>query len=479
MGSAPTRQPPENHVRSSVLAWSLVLSLAGCSAPGAGTQATTPSAVGAGSEAESAADSADSAPGREASGDASAHEDSASEGAHGDADADEEGDIEESEGPGEEPSDSGGEHGDEEGAYAEAEASELGLAGRATTTPDAPRATPARNLEGLSRAELSRLLDKDPASLGPLSMGLPNSGRLFNAVALPESKLFHRVSPDFAWGTQETVDYLTTATRRVHEKFPNTPPLFVGHLSSKSGGHLRPHLSHQSGRDVDLGFFYLDKPRWYTSATAQNLDVARTWALVRALIVETDVEMILVDQSVIELLRPYALEQGEDPDWVAGVFSSRNGGRGIVRHVRGHRTHLHSRFFNPDAQTRAQRVYPVLVEKNLVPPVTVYATFRAKKGDTLGKIAKKYGSSVEELKRANGLRKSLIVAGRVYKIPRKGGPRPVEQKLSFPARYLPKVDALSKTGSLAPRPLPPKSEPAKAETKLREAQPAARAGKSK
>jgi LysM repeat protein len=120
-----------------------------------------------------------------------------------------------------------------------------------------------------------------------------------------------------------------------------------------------------------------------------------------------------------------------------------------------------------------------LVEKNLVPPVTVYATFRAKKGDTLGKIAKKYGSSVEELKRANGLKKSLIVAGRVYKIPRRGGPKPIEQTLSFPARYLPKDDKLAKSGSGTPQSLAPKNEPTKAESKLKPAQPSARASKSK
>ncbi len=466
-------------MRSSVLTWSLVFCLAGCSAPGAGTQASAPAAVGAAKADSPTPDGGASDDDATTPGDGADSDRSASSTDTSDADSDEEGDdIEESEGPNDEHSEGGSEHGDEEGAYAEAEAADLGLPGRGGS-PEATRALPARSLDGLSRAELLKLIEKDPASLGPLSVGLPNSGRVFNAVTLPESKLFHRVSPDFAWGTQETVDYLTAATRRVHEKFPNTPPLFVGHLSSKNGGHLRPHLSHQSGRDVDLGFYYVDKPRWYTRATAENLDIARTWALVRALIVETDVEMILVDQAVIELLRGHALTQGDDPEWVQGVFSSKNGGRGIVRHVRGHRTHLHIRFFNPDAQKRAQRLYSLLVEKNLVPPVTVYATFRAKKGDTLGKIAKKYGSSVEELKRANGLKKSLIVAGRVYKIPRRGGPKPIEQTLTFPPRYLPKDDKLAKTGSPVPQPFPKKSEPAKAETKLQAAQPSARASKSK
>ncbi len=417
-------------MRSSVLAWSLVC-LVGCGAPGGidggpsspsarAQQADEPKARAlAKYEQNAGSPGAKARQGKHRSDEAAA-----------DAEDLEEGEDHEH-----------AEYGEEDGGYTE---TELGL-GTARATSLAARSEPARSLDGLSRADLLRILEEDAPSLGPLSVGLPNSGRLFNAVALPESKLFHRVSPDFAWGTQETVDFLELAVRRVHEQFADTPPLLVGHLSSKSGGHLSPHLSHQSGRDVDLAFYYVDKPRWYARATAQNLDLPRTWALVRALIAETDVEMILIDQAVIEMLRDYALAQGEDPVWLERAFSHRNGGRGIVRHVRGHRTHLHVRFFNPDAQRRAQSLYPLLVEKKLVPPVTVYSTFRAKKGDTLGKIAKRQGCTVDDLKRANGLKKSLIVAGRVYKIPRTGGPRPIEQALTFPPRLVP------------PSPRPPKA----------------------
>ncbi len=396
----------------------------------------------------------------------------------GEEGGDEEGDVEEDEADDHEAEKGSADHGDEEGAYAEYDAAGLDLKKAAPPKAPTPGASKARPLDDISRKDLAKLLKKEPASLGPLSVGLPNSGRLFNAVELPESKYFHRVSPDYAFGTEETVNYLTTAVARVHEQYPDSDPLFVGHLSRKSGGHLAPHLSHQSGRDVDLGFYYSDKPRWYARATTENLDVARTWALVRAIIIETDVEMVLVDHSVIGMLKSYALSHGEDPVWVERIFSGKEGGRMIIRHARGHRTHLHIRFFNPEAQRRGQKLYPLLVEQNLVPPVTVYSTFRAKKGDTLGKIAKRYNTTVEALKRANGLRKSLIVAGRVYKIAQKGGPKPVEQQLTFPARQLPEAPVAQKgakppaaRSGKAPTTASPKPTAAAQGTKAKSARP--------
>src|SRR5690606_20009654 len=137
-----------------------------------------------------------------------------------------------------------------------------------------------------------------PESLGSLSLGTPNAGALFNGVQLTEDRFFAPVDPDNAWGTQETVAYLRAAVARVHAVFPDSPPLYVGHLSARRGGPLSPHQSHQSGRDVDIGYYYKDGGRWYRRATPANLDMARTWALVRALVIESDVEMILMDAAL-------------------------------------------------------------------------------------------------------------------------------------------------------------------------------------
>ena len=76
---------------------------------------------------------------------------------------------------------------------------------------------------------------------------------------------------------------------RVHDQFPDSHPLYIGHISREDGGHLTPHRSHQAGRDVDVSYYYLGSKRWFKHANSKNLDRERTWAFVRALITETDI----------------------------------------------------------------------------------------------------------------------------------------------------------------------------------------------
>lgn len=296
----------------------------------------------------------------------------------------------------------------------------------------------ARDALRLSDDALEARVAQSLPSLGSLSLGQPNHGKMLGAVKPEQGALLELVAPDFSWGTAETVGYLELAVSKVHAEHPGTPPLHVGHLSRKEGGYLSPHKSHQSGRDVDLGFYYRDGRTWYRRGTAQTLDIARTWSLVRALITETDVEMIIVDYSIQHLLRAHAETIGEDREWLRQIFRGDAQRPRIIRHLRGHATHLHVRFFNPAAQTLARRAYPFLVERSIVAPVTVFHYHRAKKGDTLGRLARIYGTSVRAIQAANGLRSTKIQARKVYKIPRPGGPpRASGTPLEIPPRRLP------------------------------------------
>ncbi|HSC87295.1 MAG TPA: penicillin-insensitive murein endopeptidase [Polyangiaceae bacterium] len=288
---------------------------------------------------------------------------------------------------------------------------------------DAPRSSAEAAARLARAAEVPSLNSEAPLdlrTLGSLSLGEPNHGRLMNGVRLDASSLFELVTPQFAWGTEETVASLRRAAQTVHSRFPHTPPLHVGHISAASGGHLAPHKSHQSGRDVDLGFYYSGERVWYRRGTPQNLDLPRTWALIRALIVETDVEFVLVDRSLHAPLRQEALRQGDDPAWLDSVFRGKGPLPALVRHARGHATHLHVRFFSPQARRAAARAYPVLLERKLIEPVQAFTYYRARNGDTLGKLSHRFGVSVDELKRANALRTSAIRAGRTYRIPQVG-----------------------------------------------------------
>ncbi|MBW2525829.1 MAG: penicillin-insensitive murein endopeptidase, partial [Deltaproteobacteria bacterium] len=316
--------------------------------------------------------------------------------------------------------------------------------------PEAPAAKPVAlppEIAALSPAQIRQRLQSDPSSLGPMSVGWTNSGALVNGVQLSEGERYVVKEPHLAWATQETIDYLIRAIDRVHEQFPDSPELLVGHLSGKQGGHLSPHKSHQSGRDVDTSFYYLPgKHRWYRHANAASLDCPRTWAFLRALLIETDVQWIFINTSVQRLLKQHALSIGENPEWLDSVFQYKSKHPSpIIRHARGHATHIHIRFYNPIAQELGRRAYEPLLALGMIKPRILYTHYRAKKGDILGRIAKRYKTTIKAIQKANNLRSTKIFAKKVYRIPRAGGVR-APRPLLLPPRRLPPSAAPANPG---------------------------------
>ena len=129
-----------------------------------------------------------------------------------------------------------------------------------------------------------------------MSIGRIHGGALVAAVRMPEGANWEVVHPALAWGTKETVDALAHAIDSVVARFPGAPKAFIGDVSARNGGHIHPHVSHQSGRDVDLGYYLTEGHRWYANASGPNLDRPRTWHLIRTLIADSDVDLILVDR---------------------------------------------------------------------------------------------------------------------------------------------------------------------------------------
>jgi len=298
---------------------------------------------------------------------------------------------------------------------------------------DAPNAgsTPAvAPFAELTDAEIRARLRTDIGALGPMSIGPAHGGVLVAGVRMPEGANWELVNPGLAWGTKETVDALGHAIDAVAARFPNTPRAFIGDLSAKRGGHLPPHVSHQSGRDVDVSYYLTEGHRWYATANASNLDRARTWHLVRTLIADSDVDLIFVDIQIQRLLKAYALEIGEDPAWLDQVFQV--GGksqRPIIFHAKGHATHLHVRFYSPMAQELGRRAYGLLVARRLVAPPTQYITHTVKPGETLSHLALRYKVTGDAIKKANSLKKDTLRVNKPYKIPQTGG-------IAVPARVV-------------------------------------------
>lgn len=280
---------------------------------------------------------------------------------------------------------------------------------------------------------LKELWAKHPEQLGSMSVGFTESGSQLNAVQFPrEGGPWVVVEPNEAWGSRETIDYIMAAAKQVAERMPGGPPLRVNDISKKDGGWLRPHKSHQSGRDVDLGLFYPDNAKC-SRAREKCMDVARNWALVRALVTTGDVQMILIDKRIQAALYEHALSIGEDKAWLDSLFHA--GADALVKHARRHRDHFHVRYYAPRSQELGRRVQPLLAmrpEHNLM-------LHRIRNGDSLGKIAAKYGTTVNALKKANGMKNTFLRAGRTLRVPLRGPCTscPVPPPVVVPPRRLP------------------------------------------
>jgi murein endopeptidase len=266
----------------------------------------------------------------------------------------------------------------------------------------------------LSDEALSALWTTAPEAIGSVSMGFSDSGRIINGVPFPTDGNWLVVNPKHAWATQETTDFVVAALEMVAKRWPDAPALRVNDISDKDGGWLRPHRSHQNGRDVDLGFYYPTVDPVRVRERERVIDVALTWTLLRSLLVTGDVQVILVDRRVQAVLRDHAASEGEDPAWLKLVFD--NGAASLVKHARRHRDHFHVRYYNGRAQELGRRLQPLIAETETQHLVT----HRVRRGDTLGGIAMRYGVSLTTLRKQNGLRTSAIRAGRRLVIPVRG-----------------------------------------------------------
>jgi murein endopeptidase len=295
------------------------------------------------------------------------------------------------------------------------------------------------------------------ASLGSLSIGHAHEGYLLNGVRMPPGKEWVVGVPQHAWGTEETVANLIHCIRKVAERFPDTPRVMLGSLSPEHGGHAPPHKSHRTGRDVDVYLYRLPgfRDRWNKPATAEDLDRARTWALIRFLATETDVEFILLDRRIQAMLEEHARRAGEDPAWLDDLF--RGSGKpysALVKHVPGHVAHLHVRFYSWAARERARLAYDRLVQQGHVQLPRREVVHEVERGDTLIGIAKRYATSVELIRETNQLGSELIKVGQRLTIAQRVDVRGARERVHVPPRRLPPSEPERGRNPLARRDAP-------------------------
>ncbi|MCB9661256.1 MAG: penicillin-insensitive murein endopeptidase [Polyangiales bacterium] len=220
----------------------------------------------------------------------------------------------------------------------------------ADTAPPAPPAPPPFSVEAIVGHSRS------------ISMGTANRGLLRRGVPMPRLPVVRVISAARGehFGTAELVTLIVAGAEAVSASAPGSQ-LVVGDLSREGGGRIRPHQSHRSGRDVDLGFYVLDHQRralpagpGFVSMSNQLMgthrgslyafDVARNWTLVEALLTHPDVQpqYIFVANPIIAALLAHARRQRVSADVLTRAEA-------VMRQPRGspHRSHFHLRIFCP------------------------------------------------------------------------------------------------------------------------------------
>ncbi|MBC7975339.1 MAG: penicillin-insensitive murein endopeptidase, partial [Myxococcales bacterium] len=163
------------------------------------------------------------------------------------------------------------------------------------------------------------------------------------------------------WGTTTTIALLDRVLDRWAARGPDVQDILVGNISNRTGGRLEPHSTHQSGRDVDLGYPQMlakGGELGWQEMNERNLDAAETWALLKMLVETRAVEEIYIDRSLQKLLHEHAVKTGVAPKsslarWMEYPRPTGQSGT-VIKHVAGHTDHLHVRFACAKGQSRCK-----------------------------------------------------------------------------------------------------------------------------
>ena len=192
------------------------------------------------------------------------------------------------------------------------------------------------------------------ARFGRTPADLCSTQVLRNGVQMPEQpELYHIRNPVEAWGTPEMIEAIVVASEEMAWLLPGADPLLIGDISLRSGGPLAPHRSHRSGIDADIGIFTTGAKQpvsvGFATITPANIDYETNWLFWSELLDTGLVERILLDQSLIDATRNWAISSGTLSEKEAHDIFPEHGDpnlwrkRGVFQHFPGHRDHIHLR----------------------------------------------------------------------------------------------------------------------------------------
>lgn len=181
---------------------------------------------------------------------------------------------------------------------------------------------------------------------GGVNIDIDGDGRGCGWVVAPGRKT--------TWGTPETVASVSDCLCRYKSRFPNAPDVSLGDISRKTGRRLSRHLSHQSGRDIDLG--YVTNPpqtggHFNRRARYRNLDAPRQWWILQCLLDKGNVKYMFMNWAAISVLKKHVQS---DPALADYLKFFPGGSEPVIAHDRAHYSHIHVRFTCPPDDTECR-----------------------------------------------------------------------------------------------------------------------------
>jgi murein endopeptidase/LysM repeat protein len=187
------------------------------------------------------------------------------------------------------------------------------------------------------------------------SVGRVASGTLEFGQHLGDGPGYRLRFPRNAYGVEGMLKTLKTCAKRVKDTLPGSHDILIGDLSRPGGGRFPPHQGHQSGREADVGYYLASMQQNATlhRVEAQDVDVPRTWALMKCFLAADEVVRMYIDRKIqvrmVEWLRGRRVIGEED---IARLFEVVGGGDALIRHAKKHDTHIHVRFGCDAGQAR-------------------------------------------------------------------------------------------------------------------------------
>lgn len=193
---------------------------------------------------------------------------------------------------------------------------------------------------------------------GAQSVGTPQRGKIRGAIPLPpRPHLYTRRHPGRSFGSTHTIRTIQTALSTLRSDKGVRTEVMIGDISMPSGGPISPHVSHQSGRDIDIRLLLVKGlDRKTVPVDASSVDWDATWAMVESFLETGAVNVLFLDFNRQSLLHAAALRAGVHPNRARRWFQwPQRGGPGMIRHENGHRAHVHIRLGCGHDEPRCQQ----------------------------------------------------------------------------------------------------------------------------